>query len=132
MLSQIKLIDEDGGVVVPKYDQGLIMIDYFAQLNEKSVEGICRVLWRPGGTTGGVSNTGFAVSSMAEANLQGIIYYIKHFKRIGHTCTHADVDIFKICAMYHQKYMEEAHKDPEVLRTFTSKYWPKTLERVEE
>ena len=54
---------------------------------------------------GGVSNPGVALSEMAEANLQGMIYYIKYFKSIGRTCTHASVELAKVCAMYHQRYM---------------------------
>ena len=74
VLSRMKMTDKVVAVVVAKYGQGLITIDDFAQFNEKSVEGLCRVLRGPGGTTGGVSNPGVAVSAMAEANLQGIIY----------------------------------------------------------
>ena len=77
-------------------------------------------------------NTEVAVSAMAEANLQGIINYIKYFKRIGRTCTHADVDHGKVCAMYHQQDMEEAHKYPEVVPIVNTKDWPKTLETAEE
>ena len=65
----MKLTDEAVGVVVDNYGQGLITIDDFSQMNDKSVEGLCRVLQRPVGTTWGVSNNGVAVSSMAEANL---------------------------------------------------------------
>ena len=104
-LSWMKLTDEDVGVVVANGGQGLITIDDFAQLNEKFVEDICGVLQRPGGTTGGVSNSGVAVSAIAEAKLKGMIYYIKHFKRIGRTYTHADVDITNVHAMYHQQNM---------------------------
>ena len=64
---------------------------------------------------------------MAESNLQGMIHYIKHFNRIGRTCTYADVKLAKVCAMYHQRDMEEAHKDPEVVPTVNPKDWPKTL-----
>ena len=44
MLSITKLIDEADGVVAANNGQGLITIDDFAQLNEKSVEGLCWVL----------------------------------------------------------------------------------------
>ena len=69
---------------------------------------------------------------MTEANLQGMIYYIKHFKRVGRTCTHADVDIAKFRAMYQQRDMEEASKDSEVVPTFDPKEWPNNLETVKE
>ena len=44
----------------------------------------------------------------------------------------SDVDLSKFRAMYHQRYMVEAHKDPEVLPTVNPKDWPKTLETVED
>ena len=41
------------------------------------------VLPRPAGTKGGLFNPGVAISAMAEANLQGMIYYINHFRGLG-------------------------------------------------
>ena len=132
ILSRMNLTDEAVGVVVAKYGQGIITIDDFVQLNEKSVEGLCQVLRRSRGTTGGVSNPGFSVPVMAESNPQGMIYYIKHFRMIGYTCTHADFDLSKVRKMYHHRDMEDSHKYPEVLPTVDPRYWPKTLETVEE
>ena len=117
IMSRMKLTDKSVAGVVPKYGQGIITIDHFYQLNEKSVEGICRLLRRLRGTIGGVSNTGVSVSEMAEANVQGMIYYIKHFKSIGYTCAHAYVELSKARAMYHQWEMEGAHKEPKVVPT---------------
>ena len=74
MLSWMKLIDKSVGVVVANYGQGLITIDDFAHSNEKSVEGICGFLRRPGRTEGGLSNPEVSVSEMSEVNLQGMIY----------------------------------------------------------
>ena len=108
----MNLTYESVGVIVANDDLGIITIDNFAHLNEKYVDDICRILLRPGEITGGVSNPGFAVSEMAEANLQEMIYYIKHFKRIRRTCTHAAVELDKVCAMYNQRDMEESYKDP--------------------
>ena len=119
MLSRMNLIDEAVVVVVTNNSQGIITVDYFSQLNEKYVEGICRFLRRHGGTTGGVSNPGVAVQVM--------IYYIKTFNRIRRTCTHANVDIDKVYATYHQWDMEEAHNNPEVVPNVNPKYWPKNL-----
>ena len=72
VLAQMKLTDEAVGVIISNYGQGLITIFYFSQLNDKSLEGICRFWKRPGETTGGVSNTGVVVSEIYEANLQGM------------------------------------------------------------
>ena len=80
----------------------------------------------------GVSNTGFEVLVMTEANLQGMIYYINHFKNIVRTCTHADVELYKVPTMYHQRYIEEAHKDLKVVATSNPRDWPKTFETVED
>ena len=44
MLSIMKLTDETVGVVVANDGQGIIIIDDFSQLNEKSVEGLFWVL----------------------------------------------------------------------------------------
>ena len=93
MLSRMKLTDEAVAVVVAKNCQGIITIDDFAQLNKKSVEGLCLVPKISVGTTGEVYNPGVAVSAIAEANLQGMIYFIKHFKSIGPTCTQVDVEL---------------------------------------
>ena len=132
MLSRTHVTDEAVGVVGANDGQGLITIDDFAQLNEKSVEGLCRVIRRPGGTTGGVSNPWVAVSVMAEVNLQGMIYYIKHFKRTEGIYTHRDVELSKARAMYHQRDKEESHKDPGLVPTINTRDWPKTLETVED
>ena len=107
MLAQMKLTDEAVGAVVANDGQGLIKI-----LNEKSVEGLCKVLQKSGGTAEEVSNSGVVVSSMAEANLQGTIYYIKNSKRIWRTCMHDDIDKAKICMIHYPQDMEEAQEDP--------------------
>ena len=132
MLSRMKLTDKAVCAVAANDGQGIITIDDFDQSNEKYVEGLCWVLLSTGGTTEGVSNTGVAVSAMAEENLQGIIYHIKSLKSIRSKQTHANVDLEKVRAMYHQRYMKEAHKDPEVVPAFNPKDWPKILETVEE
>ena len=96
------------------------------------MEGVCRVLRIPVGATGGVSNPGVVVSAMAGANIKGMIYYIKHFKRIGRTCTHIDVELSKVRAMYHQRDMEEVQNYPKVVPTANPRDWPKTLKILEE
>ena len=128
----MNLTDKAIVVVVANDVQGLIIIDDFSQLNEKSLEGLCQVLRRPGETSGGVSKPGVKLSAMVENNLHGMIYYIKKFKIIGRKCTQADVELFKVCNIYHQQDMEESHKDPEVVPTVNPRDWPKNLETVEE
>ena len=128
----MKLIDKAVAVVIAKDGQGLIKIDDFPQSNDKSVEGLFQVLRRPGWTAMCVSNNLVAVPAMAEVNLQGMIYYIKQFKRIWRTCTHVDLDLSKVRDIYHQRDMEEYHKNPEVVPTVNPREWPKTLETLEE
>ena len=84
------------------------------------------------GLQGGVSNPRVALAAMDEANLQGMLYYTQIFTMIGRMCTHPYVELSKVRAMYHQREMEEFHKDPEVIPTVDPRYWPKTLETVEE
>ena len=52
VLAWIKLTDEAVGAIVSNDGQGLIMIDGFSQFHEKSAEGLCQVLQRPGVTAG--------------------------------------------------------------------------------
>ena len=52
MFSIIKLTYEAVVLVVANNGQGIITIDDFAPLNEKSVESLCQVLRMTGGTTG--------------------------------------------------------------------------------
>ena len=132
MLSRIKLTYEAVSAVVANDGHRIIGIDDVSQLNVKSVEGLCWFLLSPGGNTGGVSNPGVVVSAMSEANLQGMIYHNKVIKRIGSTCTHANVELAKVREMYNQQDMDEAQRDPEVVPTVNPKYWPNTLETVEE
>ena len=64
VLSIMNITDEAVGVFVANNGQRIITIDYLSHLNYKSVEGICRVLRRPGGTNGGggVQSWGCSVS----------------------------------------------------------------------
>ena len=45
--------------------------------------------------------------------------------------THADVDLSKVRAMYHQRDIEESHTNPKVVTTVDPRDWNKTLEMVE-
>ena len=127
ILDWVKLTDKYVGVVVANDGQGLITIGDFSQLNNKSVKGLCQVLQRTGGNTGVVYNPWFEVSEMAEANLQGMIYFIKNFKRVGRICTHANVDLAKVRTIYHQRHMEYSHKEPQGVPTIDTKGRTNTL-----
>ena len=132
MLSILKLIDKAVGVVVADNGKGISTNWWFFPVEWEICRGCLpstKKAWR---YYWGMSNPGVSVSDMAEANLKDIIYYINHFKMIVHTCTHIDVDLSKVRAMYHQWDMEEYHKEPKVVPTADLRYWRKTLETVEE
>ena len=40
------------------------------------------------------------------------------------------IELSKFIVMYYQQDMDESHKDPEVVPTFDTKDWPKTLEMM--
>ena len=64
MLSRMKLVDEGVRFIVANNVQGLITIDDFSQLNDKSVEVLYWLLRRPEGTTWrGVQSWGCSVSN---------------------------------------------------------------------
>ena len=74
------------------------------------------------GLQGGGSNTWVVVSAMDEANLQGMIYYIKHFKRIGHTFKHANVELAKV-PQFITNGTRKKH-------TMTQKLYPPPIQRI--
>ena len=78
------------------------------------------------------ANHGVLVSAMYKANLQGMVYYIKHFRMILHTCKHSNVELNKFQVLCHQRDMEEYHKEPEFILIVDTKECPKTLETVED
>ena len=66
-------------------DQGIDSLDEIRTLDDDKSENLCRILWRPGGTTGagGGADPGVKVSARAEDNLKLAIYYVKHQDRVS-------------------------------------------------
>ena len=65
ILTKTKLTDKAASVAVANDGQEIILVDDFALLSYKYLEGLCRLLNRPRGTTGELSNPAVAVSEMA-------------------------------------------------------------------
>ena len=132
MLMRMSLAQPAAEMIIDPQGQGLSNIADFLELDrDTSVEVLCKVLRRPGGTTAaGVANHGVSVSAMAETNLSGMVYFIKHRQRIGRTCEFADVLLPAVRRLYSQRDMEEAQKDPQEIPTVDTRDWPSTLEAV--
>ena len=78
MLGRMKLNDAAQEAVVDSTNgEGLEEIDQFARMSKEQVQRLCKVLRRPGGGGAGV-----ILSGQAEENLQAMVYYIKHQKRM--------------------------------------------------
>lgn len=113
--------------------QGMDTLTEFQFLNDDEVESLCRVLRRPGGTSGTppVPHPGFAVSVRAELNLKMMCYLLRYRERTSRTVTAADITITSVRAVKVHREWENHHKDvdPPTLQT---KDWPKMIEAIEE
>lgn len=127
MLGRMGLNDSAQEAVVGADDQNLSTMAQFSRMNEKSVETLARVLRKPGGGGAGVK-----VSAQAEENLQGMVYLIRHHKRVCRTVDFADVTLDKVLKLERQREFEAAHTNPSSEPTIDSKDWPKTMELVVE
>ena len=93
--------------VVAADGQGLVSIEDFQQMDEKTIESCMKGIRRPGG-----NGVGFPVSGMAEQNFRNMIKYVKHFQRINRTLTQADITLVKVRSFQHQTNIEDKHTDP--------------------
>jgi len=120
-------------------DQNLDNLDEIALLTDDKVEGLCKVIRRPGGTVpnaaagGGnpIPNPGIPVSMRAEDNLQLACYWLRYQKRTSRIPTAAQITLENIRSLRELKEWEEEHKDvekPEI----NPKDWPRTIEAIEE
>ena len=67
---------------------------------------------------------------MAETNLKGMVYFLKHKQRISHALVFGDVVLADGRWLYSQRGMEQAHKDLQQVPTVNTKDWPSTMELV--
>ena len=133
IIGRTKLTDDSATVAFAEKGQGITYRNDFSQLDEKSVENLCRVLCRPRGSImGGPSNNGIAVLVMAETNLQGVLYFINHHTRFDRTYNYANVALTQVGKLYHQNDMEKSKRYPNVVPDIASKDWSRTLETVVE
>ena len=128
MLGNINLNADAANVVIMEKGQKISSMDGFSQLDEKSVETLCRVLhWSRWSITGVSANNGAAVLVMAATNLQEMLYFINHPKRVGRILNYDYVALIKVCKLYCQHEMEEAHKNPDFVPAIDPKYRPSNL-----
>ena len=87
MLAQMKLTDKSVGIIISNDGQGLITIDDLSQLNEKSVEGLFRVLQKPVGTTGGCPIPGMQCQRWLKRNYKEWFTTLSIARGLGaHAC----------------------------------------------
>jgi hypothetical protein len=113
--------------------QGMDTLAEFRILTDDEVETLCKVLRRPGGTTGNppVPHPGFAVSVRAETNLKLMCYLLRYRERTSRTIAAADISTISVRALKVHREWEMTHKDvnpPEL----SDKDWPRTIEAIQE
>lgn len=113
--------------VVAADGQGLVSIEDFQQMDEKTIESCMKGIRRPGG-----NGVGFPVSGMAEQNFRNMIKYVKHFQRINRTLTQADITLVKVRSFQHQTNIEDKHTDPTEAPKANLKNWPLFIESIME
>ena len=115
-------------------DQGIDSLDEIRTLDDAKSSNLCKILRRPGGTTGaaGAADPGVKVSARAEDNLKLVIYYVKHQDRVSRTTDIARITLVAIRRLVKQQETEKNHTDPDSPPTIDADDWPKTMEAVEE
>ena len=107
--------------------QGLVNIEDFQELDEKTTESTCKGIRRPGGTV-----VGFPVSGVAEMNFKNMVRYMKNFRRINRKCTYADVMLESVRKFCHQMSIEDKHTDQTETPKVNPKNWSFTIESIVE
>ena len=113
--------------------QGMDGLDEFRILTDDEVETLCRVLRRPGGTTGDppIPHPGFAVSIRAEMNLKLMCYLLRYRERTSRTATAAEITLTSVRAIKAHREWEISHRDSNP-PDLNAKDWPRTIEAIEE
>jgi len=113
--------------------QGMDSLEEFKILTDDEVESLCKVLRRPGGTTGNPPrpHPGFAVSIRAELNLKLMCYALRFGERTSRTVNAIDLTLDTIHKMKMHREWEKGAKDvppPD----FTEKDWSRMIDAIEE
>eukprot|EP00978_Attheya_sp_CCMP212_P004879 scaffold10702_cov33-Attheya_sp.AAC.1 len=125
-------------------EQGIDELSDYKILTDSEIEGICKVVRRPGGTipnpnagdTGQpaiITAPGESVSMIAESNLKLASCYLRHQERICRRVTYADVDLAPVRILRDLKQYEKDNVDLITEPTVdTTKDWLATMEAIEE
>jgi hypothetical protein len=106
--------------------QGIDELSEIKILTDSEIEGLCKVVKRPGGTIPNpnaaaagqpatITASGESISMMAESNLKLASYFLRHQERIGRTVDYADVDLDSVRLLRDLKQYEKDHVDPTLL-----------------
>lgn len=113
--------------------QGLDNLEEFGYMKDDDVTNLCRVVRKPGGTTGNNNdpNHGNPVSVIAENNLKLMCYYIWYRQMTSDNLAPADLTRPNVRTIKGMKEQVEKHKDPDPPE-LPNKNWPKNFEALDE
>lgn len=124
--------------------QGIDSLDELRLLKDSEVEGLCKVLRRPGGmvannavaiAAGGnamINNPGTLVPLRAELNLKLTCYYLRHRVRISRVTAPGDITLPVVRRIIELRLTEAKHENPKDKPVIDAKDWPKTMEAIVE
>ena len=119
-------------------DQGINSMEELAYLDDTSVEQLCKVIRRPGGTVNApdgtvVPNPGMPISLRAENNLKLAAYMARHrLHRISRSIVAADITLENVRKMIPLQDHELFHENPEPDMKIDDKDWPTTFANLDE
>jgi hypothetical protein len=141
LLARIRFTNAAAAVIVDQ--QGIDELSEIKILRDSEIEGLCKVVRRPGGSivnpnaaTAGqpatIYATGESISMIAESNLKLASFYLRHQERIGRTADYADVTLDSVRSLRDLRQYEKDHVDPTTEPTIDTKDWSATMEAIEE
>jgi hypothetical protein len=123
--------------------QGIDELAEIKILTDSEIEGLCKVVRRPGGSvpnpnaaTAGqpatITASGESISMIAESNLKLASYYLRHQERIGRVVDYAAITLDSVRILRDLKQYEKDHVDPTVEPTIDTKDWSATMDAIVE
>ena len=121
--------------------QGMDDLGEFTLLTNEEVEGLCKVVRRPGGTIPNpqvgaglpatIPNPGLQVSLRAENNLKMACYYLRFKEKTSRAVTPAQITLPNVRALKDHREWEKTHDDVEAPE-INLRDWPRIIESIEE
>ena len=116
--------------------QSIDSTDDIKLLLDADVEGLCKVVRRPGGQAlvAGVmqDDPGNQVSLRAETNLKLEYHYLRHHDRTLCATVAADITIENVCHTNNLCETERNHENATAIPLLTASYWPNNIEMLQE